>query len=448
MGTLSVWGFSCLSDVSFETRPVVAIIGPQGSGKSVMTKLHYFVADILSDHVAAAERGETFEEFKRSLANKFRNWFPPAAWGGKRFNINYSSGDFNVRILRRYKSGKVSDELAFSFSDWFEEFYNSSRQSFTRIKERALSDEIALDENSRLTDPFEQSFRMRGELRLRLARRLGADFIDSQTFIPAGRAFFTSIGKLVAAFRNLGALDPLTIEFAERFSSLRARNSSLRLASRFRNLGPEFHARDRLYRERFFGGEIVYQADSEHIRSGDGRQIPFTALSSGQQEVLPMWAMVQYLAEMDAWRFRSEGTGLKRNRHSRKEVLYIEEPEAHLFPVAQSDFLRYLFESLSFSNRSRNLIITTHSPYIIGRLSVFLKAGALSKRKKKNTDINEVIPRQCWIRPEDFAAYAMTDGRLVGIVDSDGIIESTYIDSISRDISDDFDRLLDIEMSI
>lgn len=448
MGTLSVWGFSCLKDVTFETRPVVAIIGPQGSGKSVLTKLNYFCEDILNEHILAAERGEDLEDFKKYLSKKFAIWFPPAAWGSKRFNVNYTTGDFSVRILRRYKNEKLSEEIAIKFPEWFEEFYRQSWTLYKNVRERSLDDDLIF-ENDRINfDPFEESYRVRSRIRIRLLNRLGSDFVDNQIFIPAGRAFFTSIGKLVAAIRSFGALDPLTVEFAERFSGLRSRNLVARSPARMRRLGPEFRARDKVYREKFFGGEVVYQTGAEHVRADDGRQIPFSALSSGQQEVLPMWTVIQHLAEMEAWRASAPSNSNAATAVSRKEILYIEEPEAHLFPEAQSDFLNYLFDSLDFSVKARKLILTTHSPYVIGRLSVFLKAGALSRRKKKNNDIHEIVPRSCWIRPENFSAYAMQDGKILNIVDEYGMIDSRYIDSISNDISRDYDRLLDLEMSI
>lgn len=448
LSTLSIYGFSCLKDVHFETRPVVAIIGPQGSGKSVMTKLQYFMSDVLREHLTSAERGDSFEDFKRVLAKKFRIWFPPAAWGNKRFNISYSSGDFSIRILRRMRNSRLSDELAITFCDWFGEFYANSRESYEQIKEQAYNEELFNDDPRAVTNPIEDAYRLRNQLRGRIIRRLGSHYVDSQTFIPAGRAFFTSIGKLVAGIQNVGALDPLTIDFAERFSELRSRNASMRSPLRLRRLGSDFMDRDKKFGNKFFGGEVVYQAGAEHVKATDGREIPFNALSSGQQEILPMWTMVQYLAEIDAMRASNLPQTARREALRRREILYIEEPEAHLFPEAQSDFLRYLFESLEFGPRSKTLIMTTHSPYIMGRLNVFLKAGALSRRKKKNTEINEVVPRSRWIKPSEFAAFAMVDGSAINIVDEDGIIDASYLDSISSDIAEDFDRLLDIEMSI
>jgi len=194
--------------------------------------------------------------------------------------------------------------------------------------------------------------------------------------------------------------------------------------------------------KRLIGGEIVQEDEAEYVKTEDGRKIPFSALSSGQQELLPMWALIDYFAQMDHLRVK--------NSRKAMEVLYIEEPEAHLFPSAQSLFLEFLLGSLRGSNSvTRSIILTTHSPYIMGRLNVFLKAGQLSRRKKRNTDINAVVPRECWLSNEDFAAYAIEDGKLRSIVDEeDGLIDASYLDGISHDIENDFDRLLKIEAEI
>lgn len=440
MSTLTVWGFSCLENVVFETSPVVAIIGPQGSGKSVTIKLNYFLADILREHMQCAEKGLSFEDFKKYLANKFRLWFPVDAWGMKRFNITFTSGDFSVRVLRRMKGGRLSDELAFTFSEWFEEFYLQNRDAFAKANARALDEDLFAEELRISADPLDAVYRMRASVRMGIRRRLSSSYIEGQTFIPAGRAFFTSIGKLVAGFQNLSAIDPLTIKFAEQFSDIRTRSASVGNLTRLRRIGPEFMEKSRKYSERFFGGELVFEPGSERVKVTDGRQVPFTAMSSGQQEILPMWSIIQYLSEISASRDHKV--------KAFQELVYIEEPEAHLFPKAQSEFLAYLFEALRFGNSDRNLIITTHSPYIMGRLNVFLKAGFLSRRKKKNTEINEVVPRDQWIKPQDFRAYAMVDGDIVDIIDDDGLVDSSYLDGISDDIARDFDELLQIEMEM
>ncbi|MBV0892180.1 ATP-binding protein [Paracoccus sp. Z118] len=129
-------------------------------------------------------------------------------------------------------------------------------------------------------------------------------------------------------------------------------------------------------------------------------------------------------------------------------LVYIEEPEAHLFPRAQARLLDFLISSVLNERRSRRLILTTHSPYVMTRMNVYLKAGQLARRKKRNQEINDIIPRACWIGRDQLAAWAIRDGEFVSLIDEDGMIDSEYLDGISDIMAEEYSRLLDVEETI
>jgi hypothetical protein len=440
MTSLHVSDFSCLKEASFELAPVNVIIGPQGSGKSVTTKLFYFFSDILSNFVNCAEKGETIEEYKKVLSRQFSIWFPPSAWGGNRFNINYASGDFSVRLLRRYGQGKVKDDVSVTFSEWFSDFYNRTCELFRTSR---LSDELEFDAGVQFREVLDRNLRIRELTSKRLANELGKEYLAQQTFIPAGRAFFTSIGRLVAGIEQATSLDPVTIKFARLFANLKDRNFH-RTTYRFSRLGKEFVDKRSQFMGKLFGGEIKFENETEFVEAFDGRKIPFSSLSSGQQELLPMWSLIDYFNELDAIR----QTSGNRNATRFRELIYIEEPEAHLFPSAQSLLMEFLIESFVSERNLRSLVLTTHSPYIMSKLNVFLKAGQLARRKRKNLEINEIVPRECWLNEKQLSAFAIEDGYMMNLLDSDGMIDATYLDQVSEDISNEYSRLLKIESEI
>ena len=441
---LYIKDFSCIKEAYLNIAPVNVIIGPQGSGKSVTTKLLYFFVDVFSSFSQFAERGESIDFFKKSLSKQFSVWFPPPAWGSGRFNITYSAGLFDMRILRRRSGGAPSDEVSIKFSDWFSEFYEQIRASFV-AQLKQIEEDIESEPFSAV--PYERSIRTRELAANKLSVALRGEYISQQTFIPAGRAFFTTIGRLVAGFEQAGSLDPVTVKFARLFANLKDRNSRTFLSHRISRLGPEYISRRENFMSQLFGGELRFENDIEFVQTGDGRKIPFSSLSSGQQELLPMWSLIDYFNERDAMAAASPSP----QRRSRRELLYIEEPEAHLFPSAQSLLMEFLIGSMTAlrgNNRQRNLILTTHSPYIMGKLNVFLKAGQLARRKKRNQDINEIVPRECWLNENQLAAYAIKDGILTDLMDADGFIDGTYLDGISEDISQQFSSLLQIDSEI
>jgi hypothetical protein len=149
MPTLTVSEFSCLKHAVFEPAPVTVIIGPQGSGKSVTTKLFYFFADILSSFPQAAERDDNIEEFKRWVSRQFCIWFPPVAWGKGRFNISFSAGLFTVRLLRRISNGKNTDDVSVTFSDWFTDNYKQAQSLYSKYQR---ADDLNLASHTRILE--------------------------------------------------------------------------------------------------------------------------------------------------------------------------------------------------------------------------------------------------------------------------------------------------------
>jgi hypothetical protein len=253
----------------------------------------------------------------------------------------------------------------------------------------------------------------------------------SQTFIPAGRAFFTSIGRLVAAIEQGSSLDPVTVKFAKLFAALRER-SRLRFIPR--NAGNETYLKNRTsVMNQLFGGEIKFESELEFVETKDGRKVPFSALSSGQQELLPMWTLIDYFASIEGVRIAGE------------EIFYIEEPEAHLFPAAQSLLMDFFISTLVSQQDRRRLVLTTHSPYILSKLNNYLKAGALGRSKRNAERVAKIVPKECWLTPEKVKAYAIEDGVLKGLIGDDGLINASYIDEVSETVAKTFEALLDIQ---
>lgn len=110
--------------------------------------------------------------------------------------------------------------------------------------------------------------------------------------------------------------------------------------------------------------------------------------------------------------------------------------------------MEFLISSIARGKVSRKLVITTHSPYIMSQLNVFLKAGQLARRKKKNTEINSIVPRECWLTDDQVSAYCIEEGKFRYIMDEDGLIDGRYLDAISEQISMDFSKLLKIESEL
>lgn len=431
MQKITVKDFSCIKSATLEVAPLTLVIGPQASGKSVLSKLIYFCTNIISgyDRFAIEDR-LSFEALQRRIATLFIEWFPISAWGSKRFSIKFQLGEFEVDVVRVGKS----DRVRIKFCDEFIIFYKSAHEKFQIALEKAAGRAKA---DVELYD-YELVYRLRDSAAMGLRKWLGRDFIENQLFIPAGRSFFTSVGKALVAFEHSGILDPVTLEFGRRFSAIRERYSR-----RMPAFGMTQSSLAGILFSEILGGHLKTQGGKEYIQTADDRLIPFSALSSGQQELLPLAVAIRAMLPSGVPR----PTGAV-GRPPIRRTIYIEEPEAHLFPRAQNKLVEIL-AALVARSRSNNLLLTTHSPYVLAKFNNLIKAGSLVKNGKENfnSQLAKVVPDTSWLSPKSVNAYAIIDGQLNDIMDNTGLIAADYLDDVSGDIAREFSQLLAIQVA-
>lgn len=121
----------------------------------------------------------------------------------------------------------------------------------------------------------------------------------------------------------------------------------------------------------------------------------------------------------------------------------VEEPELNLYPEAQYNLVKFLVKNCLETNRevfSKNLIITTHSPYILASVNNLLLAHTKGQINKVKTE--EIIGSCSWITPDNFNAYEVKDGTVTQIFNQETkLIEETIIDDVTEDIMEDFKTL-------
>ena len=87
----------------------------------------------------------------------------------------------------------------------------------------------------------------------------------------------------------------------------------------------------------------------------------------------------------------------------------IEEPEAHLHPTTQKHLMHII--ALMRNHIDSQIVMTTHSPYLLAVLKNLLTAGRRSKKNPKATaEIEARVPKLCWLMPEDVEVYHLKDG--------------------------------------
>jgi len=122
--------------------------------------------------------------------------------------------------------------------------------------------------------------------------------------------------------------------------------------------------------------------------------------------------------------------------------IFIEEPEAHLFPNAQKEVVDLL--SLIYARTSNEFFITTHSPYILSALNILITGGEADKDELQDK-ARQVLGDACPVKYEDVSAYAIDHGNAVSILtDEERLIGTNIIDDVSDVFASQLDQLLDL----
>lgn len=417
MPSLTVENFSCIKSATLELGDLTVIIGPQASGKSVLCKLCFFFLDLINLQGQSLAKRRSIEDFRETVAEKFSEWFPANAWGTEKFRIEFAAGLFNVSLSRNTYRGQVSAKFRIKFSEEYELVYDYMLRT-------AESSKHDFDD----PDDFRYEYGLLEQGRRRMAELMGANAILHQIFIPAGRSFFTSIGKAISAFEQGKVLDPLVLRFGRMYASYSERRAFAADTKSSKK------ARQLLMRDfsQLLGGQVEQDGDRRLLRMLDGRRIPVGAMSSGQQELLPLMTVMPWLLV------------------GKSRLCYIEEPEAHLFPASQSQLIQSLVLASRSSGETARLVMTTHSPYVVTKINNLLKAGSLSRRADPETlrAIGAIVPQGAWLYTEKVRAYALRNGDLISIIGSDGLVDADYLDEVSSTMSTEFSKLLALEESL
>lgn len=101
---------------------------------------------------------------------------------------------------------------------------------------------------------------------------------------------------------------------------------------------------------------------------------------------------------------------------------------------------------LPFARRGNPVLLTTHSPYILGQLNNQLFAGELESKtdgEEERKRLHAILPADVYLNPDETMAYHVINGVLNNAVD-EGLIRNELIDGVSQVINREMDALIDI----
>ena len=420
--------FKPVSNFEAEITDIMLFIGTQASGKSTISKSIFFFKSIKDDLItfiseATPEDLNTpIHHFSANLVKKFLSCF-----GIPNHPLNlqyYYTSDKSIQISLPKPESQLkitfSDTIITEFKNIFNEVnkYNSKllehQQTYTSLSDRLR---IASEKQAYL---------------IVIKDYINTLFENNRTsvFIPAARSLLSTLTEQIQNIESR-SLDFFTQSFLKTIQLLKPafrEELKTQIESKRQLNNPENNLTEILKAvniiKNILKGQYRFTTKDERLYFNEQDYIKLNYASSGQQEALWILLLIfKYILD--------------------KEQIFIvfEEPEAHLYPEAQNEIVQLM--SLLANITQNQIIITTHSPYIISAFNNLLYAHQLGQN---NPDISHIVNPKMWLDVKRTSAYFIRGDSYESIIDSElNLIQAEKIDSASQIINETFDKLFDLD---
>lgn len=436
MGRLIINELGPIRRCELDCSRFITLTGPQASGKSTIAKAVYFFRTIKDDilNLASAQainaisldgiedefdvvHGTTLRKgLENFLREKFLRTFG-SSWGmSNEMFIEYHFTDSCfVKI-------SLKDETRFDSPNYIWIMLSEDLKKFLKEKDHCFT-------STPLGVPEDEIKKFKAELYKLFDDRCYV------VYIPAGRSMMTLLsqqfGYIYATMGDVQkrSLDNCTRDYLERILRLKSEFSSGLQGLVNGGFGKKILSTELIDQaldlvKKILKGVYRYNDGEEQIVLENGKYVKINFSSSGQQESVWILNLLFYYLLQPY------------------PVLFIiEEPESHLFPEAQ----KYMTELIALVyNCKHSILLTTHSPYVLGTLNNLLYAKMCSA--EKNDCVKEIIPASVRLNYEEFDSWFVQNGIAENCMDSEiHMIQNERIDGISKVINQEFDELLELQ---
>ena len=393
------------------------LTGAQASGKSTIAKAIYYFRTIKDDILdSIIKKSLSFNKVSlhrivtRQLRNKFLQMFGSSRAMDNNLLMKYYYDDNTfIEISLRFDEGVDYISPNYVFIDFSKNIRDYLSQNNSNILSNYSKDQIVASLNKLFLDDYET------------------------IFIPAGRSLITLLTTqlnyifTVMDDEQMRSIDFCTQKYIERILKIRStfsdgingyfenkRKTSL-TSLNFGLINKCITSVDKILK-----GKYINVSGEERLVLDTGRFVKINYTSSGQQESVWIFNILLYQLI----------TGLK-------TFIILEEPEAHLYPDAQKEISELLAMFMAAKN---DVLITTHSPYILGSTNNLLLADRLY-RKLNDERVCNIVESKKHISLCD--AYFVENGEITSCIDKEtNLIQNEVIDGASQEINDTLDKLL------
>ena len=432
MGKISIKNFGPVQNADIDLDKGFQIfIGAQASGKSTIGKTIYFcnkikdyTLDFMTDSAQFTQNHENeyFVNYMKYLKKQFMGCFCKTT--------------HMRQFMIKYEFGVNSISIQLNENGYVRFLYNSALRNAvcSLIYDAAgMNKQLLYDVD---IDSIFGRVKARAVIKQELKERLSEIFEDNREiiYIPAGRSLLATMSEQLHDF-SIADMDLTMQEFINLIGSTKSK-FEVKIPDMVKEYTSTVKGQvnnvaiDQAYQliNRVLKADYASETDGEKIYFDSHHWVKLMYGSSGQQEAL--WILMLIFISI---------------LENRKCFMVIEEPEAHLFPKAQNDILKLI--SLFINITGSQVIVTTHSPYILTSANILLYADKVERRSDKSG--KTIVPKNYRISFDKFAAYKVgaSDNSVETIIDMDThMIELDYIDEASTIINKDLDELMDLEI--
>ncbi len=412
---IKIENFGVLKDIDIEIRRFNIIIGNQAQGKSLLASLIYYFnsldESIMKFFLANVSNFDENKDYIKLLNEKllynFTELFPKYLLDqNNTFSIRFlftlttqpfiitKDADKNIKIeLPTF----VSNTLKKIITDFKK--YDKRIKSTTKRKNNDMEKEKEYLKISSVVNTIEK---------LNLNR--------NPHFIPASRSFLSYLENNTFTLGRNFNLNKVIMEFGNYIEKVKDMDLNV--------FEEGLNKKILELRKDILKGEYFREENIDYLKTDDNRKVKMSDASSGQQEILPIVLTLMNVTFSGFY--------------------IIEEPEAHLYPSTQKKVVKLL---AYFYNLHCNLIVTTHSPYILTSLNNLIQAhNTFLKKPEMKDKIDKIVDVASWVDFNNVSAYYLIDGKCENILNTEErLINAEFIDKISEEIGEEFSQLIDIE---